>query len=490
MMGFQDIFCFTKKRFVFISVVLLTITILYMRGLPLDKEATPKRVSRPTQHLPLKIYAPVSTEIASEFSSEGLEGMVNEDNNFEAYFYGNTSYSQSRTHSDMGDVSSRSSNTSCDVNWMTKSSYLQQLKSISTDCPNIDRRQNIPYYVECDPDLKQYINAVIGRLRTTSSSLWSLVKELNLFQNLTLPAKWKALKDMLNLCGYEQRLPDVINIGVKKSGTSMFQALFIKHPQIVNSLATDVAGEVHFFDRNYHKGIGYYRSRMMFASSEMLSFEKTPKYFRTKDAPSNMVKDLPDHVKFILLVKDPVKRSISEFKHESQLKLKHANFKTRGFQKIRRTEQSEGIRFENEVLRQDGEVNLDSEIIDTSLYAKHFSNWLDYYPRERFLIIDYDKLLQNVSFWLQKVEQFLDLQPFFQHKMFRLNKNRRLCFIPPHGLKSKSVCPGSGSDGSIPKAKPSRDTLLKLCHFFQPYNKMFMHLTNMTFDWRCQDESI
>ncbi|XP_072023187.1 heparan sulfate glucosamine 3-O-sulfotransferase 5-like [Amphiura filiformis] len=312
-----------------------------------------------------------------------------------------------------------------------------------------------------------------------SSSLWNLVMELNypVFLNLTLPAKWKALKDMLNLCGYEQRLTDVINIGVKKSGTSMFQQFFIKHPQIVRALDS----EVHFFDWNYHKGIGYYRSRMMFASSEMLSFEKTPRYFRTKDAPSNMVKDLPDHVKFILLVKDPVKRSISEFRHNLQMKSKRTGL-------MNRTEHSGGIRFENEVLRQDGEVNVDSEIIDTSLYAKHFSNWLDYYPREKFLILDYDKLVQNVSFWLQKVEQFLDLQPFFKHKMFRLNKNRRLCFIPPHGLKSKSVCPGS--TGSIPKAKPSRDTLLKLCHFFQPYNKMFMHLTNMTFDWRCQDESI
>ncbi|XP_072035416.1 heparan sulfate glucosamine 3-O-sulfotransferase 5-like [Amphiura filiformis] len=314
-----------------------------------------------------------------------------------------------------------------------------------------------------------------------SNRLWKLIKELNypVFQNLTLPAKWKALKDMLNLCGYEQRLPDVINIGVKKSGTTMFQAFFIKHPQIVRALNGEVPGEVHFFDRNYHKGIGYYRSHMMFVSSEMLSFEKTPGYFRTKDAPSNMVKDLPDHVKFILLVKEPIKRSISEFKHESELKLNRADFK-----KSRRTEQSEGIRFENEVLRQDGEVNLDSEIIDTSLYAKHFSNWLDYYPREKFLIIDYDKLVQNVSFWLQKVEQFLDLQPYFQHKMFRLNKNRQLCFIPPHGLKSKSVCPGYGF---MPKAKPSRETFIKLCHFFQPYNKMFLRLTNMTFDWKCQD---
>ncbi len=322
---------------------------------------------------------------------------------------------------------------------------------------------------------RDHTTGIPSRYSNTSCNLTTLWNG-SVFQNLRLAAKRKTFTGMLNKCGYEQRLPDVINIGVKKSGTTMFRRYFTQHPQIAPALDN----EVHFFDWKYDKGIEYYRSRMMFASSDMLSYEKTPRYFRTEDAPLHMVKDLPDHLKFIILVKDPVKRAISEFRHESQLKIKKLKHGSNHLPMS--TERSEGIRFENEVIGEDGEVNSESEIIDTSLYSKHFQNWLQYYPRDRFLIIEYDSLMQNISHWLQKVESFLGLRSYFQPEMFKLNNKGRLCFISPQ-KSHKKVCPGS--KGKLPKAKPSEEILLKLCHYFQPYNKMFMRLTNMTFNWTC-----
>ena len=380
----------------------------------------------------------------------------------------------------------------CNVEWMTESWYLNQIKP-KPDChqPRGKQQRSLFYRMECDPQLGRYLKSAEGKLQQISQSSWKFWKKLQnlIVPNLPLAGRWKALSDIMNSCGYEQRLPDVICIGVKKSGTTLFKTFFSKHPQIAAQLRT----EVHFFDWNYEKGLEFYKSRMGFASRDMLSFEKTPRYFRTEDAPYYIVKDLPnlEHIKFILLVKDPIKRAISEFRHNTQRTL---NVRKRKIVKRRDkpTKYSEGVRFEREVLLPNGEINQENEMIDTSLYSKHFENWLQYFPREKFFIIEYDKLVQNVSFILQKVEKFIGLHSFFQDDMFKLTKEKRLCFIPPSGNgdfkedpqgKGNMVCPGN--NGFLPKAKPSKRTLKKLCDFFRPFNERFMRSADMTFNWKC-----
>ena len=386
------------------------------------------------------------------------------------------------------DAFSQNQGTNCNKNldWMTEPMYLNQLKSLKPNCRQGGNHLPSTYQIECDSELETYIKRAEERIRNISQSLGDMISEKlhNLFfTNLTAAGRWKVLNDMLHSCGYEQRLPDVICIGVKKSGTSIFADLFSKHPQIASPLIPFVGSEVHFFDWNYDKGVHYYQSRMGFASHEMISFEKTPKYFRTKDAPYNIKKDLPKHIKFIFVVKDPIKRSISEFRHESVLAL---NPEREKILLENRTEQTEGIRFEKEVLLSNGKVNINSEIIDTSLYSKHFQNWLQYYPREKFFIINYDEMVQNVSLILQKVESFLGLRSYFQNDMFKLIR-KNLCFIPHSNKNNKAkdtkICPTWSK--WLPKGKPSNETLETLCRFFQPYNEKFMRLANMIVNWKC-----
>ena len=276
----------------------------------------------------------------------------------------------------------------------------------------------------------------------------------------------------MNACGYERRLPDVLGIGVKKSGTTMFTKLLRHHPQI-----STPSSEVHFFDWNYEKGLEYYKSKMGFCFSGQGIFrEKHLDTLERKMLRAILLKTSQNskRIKFILLVKDPIKRSISEFRHNAErLKVIKRLDKP--------TDYTEGIRFDREVILPNGEVNQVSEPVDTSIYSKYFQNWLQYFHREQFLIIDYDKLVQNVSFILQKVEKFIGLRAFFQDDMFQLTDEKKLCFVP---LKSKKVC-SAGNNRYIPKAKPSKKTLEKLCDFFRPFNERFMRLANMTFNWNC-----
>ncbi|XP_072028579.1 uncharacterized protein [Amphiura filiformis] len=130
-----------------------------------------------------------------------------------------------------------------------------------------------------------------------------------------LGTRFKVVSDAYKKHGMTQRLPEVISIGVKKSGTNAVGFFVTQHPQIVHS----VGNEVHFFDRNYQKGLEYYRIRMGFAKEDQFCFEKTPKYFVTPNAPKQILSDLPKNIKFVLSVRDPVKRALSDFRHEREL---------------------------------------------------------------------------------------------------------------------------------------------------------------------------
>ncbi|XP_033096177.1 heparan sulfate glucosamine 3-O-sulfotransferase 1-like [Anneissia japonica] len=305
------------------------------------------------------------------------------------------------------------------------------------------------------------------------------IKNRMTFKQLPPQGKWKLLISTMKELGYEQKLPKVINIGSKKSGTNAFGFFFQQHPEVCHSLGN----EVHYFDWNHEKGTGYYKSRMGFATKDQISFEKTPRYFVTEDAPLFIQKELPEDIKFVLCVRDPVQRAISDFRHESELQ-ERRKFKGR----VDRTKYlsqngiMQGREFEKLVLTPNGEVNASNEIIRTSLYFTHFQNWLKYYPRDRFLVINHDNLQNDVLTELKRAEQFLGLKSYFRADMFYFDESR-------HGscMKGKPrPCPAKSTPGFLPKAQLNPQLQKKLYDFYRPYNNAFAKLIGKRFAWMNQ----
>uniref|UniRef100_A0A3B3ZVB4 Sulfotransferase n=1 Tax=Periophthalmus magnuspinnatus TaxID=409849 RepID=A0A3B3ZVB4_9GOBI len=111
----------------------------------------------------------------------------------------------------------------------------------------------------------------------------------------------KALDDnaMTAFLNETKKLPQAIIIGVKKGGTRALLEFLRLHPDV-----RAVGAEPHFFDRNYVKGLEWYRDLMPKSLEGQLTMEKTPSYYVTKDIPSriyNMSKD----TKLIVVVRDP-----------------------------------------------------------------------------------------------------------------------------------------------------------------------------------------
>ena len=376
---------------------------------------------------------------------------------------------------------------SCDVNkWIAQ--YAKSITSIISRSSTLDcgRRDGVQWSIECDDNLYEiYKNALNSLSKLTSAS--TLYSFKSLFEHaktfVPLPVRLTILTKFMNSCGFRQRLPDVINIGAINSGTSALQQYLAAHPQIAQPLQRK-GEDIHFFDLNYGKGIEFYKSRMGFASDDMVSYVTSPQYLTSVDAPWKMVKDLPRDVKFILTVRDPIERALSEFRHNSERLLWPLYLKER-YAFVNATSVSEGLLFQHEMLDQFGAVQSSSSLIHTSLYSKHFRTWRQYFSRDQFLIIDQESLTKNPVFELQRVERFLGLRNFYQPSMFETRTLDSFCMQVPHLDSVTKVCPNRSTLGFLPKPQLSDESWYKLCSFFTSYNQEFFRLTNMAFNWTC-----
>ena len=147
-----------------------------------------------------------------------------------------------------------------------------------------------------------------------------------------------------------------------------------------------------------------------------------------------------------------------------------------------RTGEFEGERLRREILDSGGNVNASNELVSTSVYAKHFKNWLRYFPKDQIMVVDQDKMEKDVYTEMKRLEAFLGLKPHFQPSMFYFDKDRNgICMRDVHF--SPRNCPAKSTPSVLPKAILDPVTLAKLKDFYRPFNQEFSQLTGMTFSW-------
>ena len=111
-------------------------------------------------------------------------------------------------------------------------------------------------------------------------------------------------------------LPDVVILGTQRGGTtSLFDWLAIHR-----SVAASTTKEVHYFDRFYANGEHWYRAHFPLKGGSRLAIEATPYLLFYPLAPRRVATDLPASTRFIVLLRDPVQRAISQYWHSVRLK--------------------------------------------------------------------------------------------------------------------------------------------------------------------------
>lgn len=108
----------------------------------------------------------------------------------------------------------------------------------------------------------------------------------------------------------EPLLPNFLIAGVQKGGTCSAARNLCRHPNVRVSRA-----EVHFFNKNWDKGIEWYHRKMHkinYYKPHALLGDKTPNYFDNHLTHHRMMSVVPN-AKIIILLRNPATRFISQW---------------------------------------------------------------------------------------------------------------------------------------------------------------------------------
>ena len=163
-------------------------------------------------------------------------------------------------------------------------------------------------------------------------------------------------------------LPDFIVIGAMKSGTTTIYRHLRDHPGI--DMSRDKETDFFVAEKNWPKGLRWYSRQ--FSHPRRKRGEVSPNYAKCRDFPGvpARIAALCPRVRLIYIVRDPVARAVSQFRH--------------GF--------IQGV-FGAEVLREIGNSHEYAHIIDTSHYARQLDSYLAHFPQDAILILDFDDLI-------------------------------------------------------------------------------------------------
>ncbi|XP_077589875.1 heparan sulfate glucosamine 3-O-sulfotransferase 4 [Stigmatopora nigra] len=263
----------------------------------------------------------------------------------------------------------------------------------------------------------------------------------------------------------EKKLPQAIIIGVKKGGTrALLEALRV-HPDV-----RAVGNEPHFFDRNYEKGLDWYRELMPSTLEGQITMEKTPSYFVTNQAPKR-IHTMARDIKLIIVVRNPVTRAISDYTQTLSKKPEIPTF--------------EVLAFKNRTL---GLIDASWSALRIGIYALHLESWMQYFPLSQMHFVSGERLIVDPAGEMAKVQDFLGLKRIVTDKHFYFNKTKGFPCLKKPEDSSTPRCLGKSKGRTHPRIEP--DVIRRLHKFYKPFNMMFYQMTGQNFQWEQQEESI
>lgn len=199
------------------------------------------------------------------------------------------------------------------------------------------------------------------------------------------------------------RRPDFVIIGAMKSGTSTLDSYLRRHPDVFMSYPK----EPKFFSRDEVRaqGLDWYFSLFLGAHAGQICGEASTCYSRWPyfgNVAGRIHEVLPD-ARFIYVMRHPVERAYSHYRHE--------------IEERRMLDERYTISFEKA-------LEEEPVIIDTSLYRRQIEKFLDYYPREKVLLLFFEDLTNDPPMVLSQVETFLGIRHYPELTQSEIVSNR------------------------------------------------------------------
>lgn len=254
-------------------------------------------------------------------------------------------------------------------------------------------------------------------------------------------------------------LPAFVIIGGQKCGTTSLYRYLSLHPQVLPARLK----EIHFFDRNFARGLGWYRAQFPVrataprrgAAPGWITGEATPYYLFHPAAAERLAATLPE-VTLIALLRNPVDRAYSHYQHVRARGHEPLSFEEAIEQEPKR------LAGEAELLRADPRYrSLPHERYSycaRGRYAEQLAGWMARFSPAQLLILRAEDMFADASATVLQVHRFLGLQPVEHGTLGHFLR----------GGYREAMAPATRED---------------LVDYFRPHNAELESMVQQRFDW-------
>ncbi len=258
-------------------------------------------------------------------------------------------------------------------------------------------------------------------------------------------------------------LPDFLILGAQRSGTSSLYGHLSRHPSILSALIK----EVHYFDLNPHRGLGWYRVHFPLGSSmrkgtpeagRCVTGEATPYYLFHPRVPDRVHASLPN-ARLIVLLRNPVDRAQSHYFHEVRRGRETLPFLA-AVARERERLPSEAERLMHDA-RYVSPIHQHRSYLHRGHYAEQLTSWWKWFSRDSILILKAENLFSHPGEVAREIFRFLGVA------------DRNITDSP---IRNR---------GSYQRLEPEALSMLR--EYYEPHNQRLYDLIGENFGWQEHD---
>lgn len=195
-----------------------------------------------------------------------------------------------------------------------------------------------------------------------------------------------------------------------------------QHPEIF----TPAQKELHYFSLHYQKGDAWYQQQFNAATPLQYCGEFTPYYLFHPLVPARILQSAPQ-ARFIILLRDPVQRTISQYNHSRRLGLEDLPLdQALAAESLRLSEAISTV-----AAGQNHRSHQEQSYLARSRYEVQVARYKELFSAEQMLLIRIERLYEDPQVYWRKILDFLNVgshpMPALQHA----NRGSELNEAPP-----------------------------------------------------------
>lgn len=265
------------------------------------------------------------------------------------------------------------------------------------------------------------------------------------------------------------RFPRIMIVGFGKTGTRALFDTLKMHPKLKGPTS-----EKRFFSDHFDRGLGSYLKSLPDPPKGGMVIEKSPDYIIDYPAPSRIRSSAekvgidPSKLKFIVMLRDPIYRAVSEYIE---------------WQIARQSSHKQKLPpFDVMVMHSNGSINENQPFVIASNYQKHIKHWFEFFSKNQTCFVDGDKFVKDPYSEIHLLEQCLGLPTHFKSKQFVFDPKKGFYCFKWSAEQKEAHCMNSSKGRKHPAISSTVLELLK--KYYKPFDDQLYPLTGRPMLWQ------